>query len=86
MTSANNVHRKAAAPNPLYSPGGEKPSGSNFIRDINRPRCGGEAPYQFERIGYFCADPDSKPGKPLFNRTVALKDTWARIEKGQLAS
>ena len=34
MTSANNVHRKAAAPNPQCSPGGEKPSGSNFIRDI----------------------------------------------------
>src|SRR5690349_7621281 len=38
--------------------------------------------YQFERLGYFCVDPDSKPGKPVFNRTVALKDTWARIEKG----
>ncbi len=37
--------------------------------------------YQFERLGYFCADPDSKPGKPVFNRTVALKDTWAKIEK-----
>jgi len=37
--------------------------------------------YQFERIGYFCADPDSAPGKPVFNRTVALKDTWAKIEK-----
>jgi len=36
---------------------------------------------QFERIGYFCVDPDSKPGKPVFNRTVALKDTWARMEK-----
>jgi len=34
MTSANNVHRKAAAPNPQCSAGGEKPSGSNFIRDI----------------------------------------------------
>ena len=45
-----------------------------------------EARYQFERIGYFCADPDSKPGKPVFNRTVALKDTWAKIEKGQRAS
>ena len=44
------------------------------------------ARYQFERIGYFCADPDSKPGKPVFNRTVALKDTWAKIEKGQRAS
>jgi glutaminyl-tRNA synthetase len=37
--------------------------------------------YQFERLGYFCVDPDSKPGKPVFNRTVALKDTWAKIEK-----
>jgi glutaminyl-tRNA synthetase len=36
---------------------------------------------QFERLGYFCADPDSQPGKPVFNRTVALKDTWAKIEK-----
>jgi glutaminyl-tRNA synthetase len=39
--------------------------------------------YQFERLGYFCADPDSKPGKPVFNRTVALKDAWARVEKKQ---
>jgi glutaminyl-tRNA synthetase len=37
--------------------------------------------YQFERLGYFCADPDSKPGQPVFNRTVALRDTWAKIEK-----
>ena len=37
--------------------------------------------YQFERLGYFCVDPDSKSGKPVFNRTVALKDSWARIEK-----
>ncbi len=37
--------------------------------------------YQFERLGYFCADPDSRPGKPVLNRTVALKDTWAKIEK-----
>jgi glutaminyl-tRNA synthetase len=41
------------------------------------------ARYQFERLGYFCADPDSIPGKPVFNRTVALKDTWAKIEKKQ---
>ena len=39
--------------------------------------------YQFERLGYFCADPDSRPGKPVFNRTVALKDTWAKVEKKQ---
>jgi glutaminyl-tRNA synthetase len=41
------------------------------------------ARYQFERLGYFCVDPDSKPGKPVFNRTVALKDAWARVEKKQ---
>ena len=37
--------------------------------------------FQFERLGYFCVDPDSKPGAPVFNRTVALKDTWAKVEK-----
>jgi glutaminyl-tRNA synthetase len=39
--------------------------------------------YQFERLGYFCVDPDSRPGKLVFNRTLALKDTWAKIEKKQ---
>ena len=39
------------------------------------------ARYQFERLGYFAVDPDSTPGKPVFNRTVALKDAWAKIEK-----
>lgn len=34
--------------------------------------------YQFERLGYFCVDSDSVPGKPVFNRTVALKDSWAK--------
>jgi glutaminyl-tRNA synthetase len=34
---------------------------------------------QFERLGYFCVDPDSKPGRLVFNRTVGLKDTWAKI-------
>jgi glutaminyl-tRNA synthetase len=35
--------------------------------------------YQFERMGYFCVDPDSAPGSPIFNRTVTLRDTWAKI-------
>jgi glutaminyl-tRNA synthetase len=35
---------------------------------------------QFERLGYFCADPDSVPGAPVFNRTVTLKDTWAKVQ------
>ncbi|MCF7974218.1 MAG: glutamine--tRNA ligase, partial [Phycisphaerae bacterium] len=37
--------------------------------------------YQFERIGYFCTDPDSSAGKLVFNRTVGLRDTWAKIQK-----
>ena len=40
-----------------------------------------EGRYQFERLGYFCVDPDSKPGRLVFSRTVALKDTWAKVEK-----
>jgi glutaminyl-tRNA synthetase len=39
--------------------------------------------YQFERMGYFCADPDSAPGALVFNRTASLTDTWAKIEKAQ---
>lgn len=39
--------------------------------------------FQFERQGYFSCDPDSEPGKPVFNRIVQLKDSWAKIEKGQ---
>jgi glutaminyl-tRNA synthetase len=39
--------------------------------------------YQFERVGYFCADPDSSLGTPVFNRTVSLKDVWAKIDKGR---
>jgi len=42
--------------------------------------------YQFERLGYFCVDPDSKPGALVFNRTVALRDTWAKIEKREKGS
>jgi glutaminyl-tRNA synthetase len=42
---------------------------------------GGER-FQFERVGYFCVDvKDSKPGAPVFNRVVTLKDTWAKIER-----
>ena len=40
--------------------------------------------FQFERLGYFCVDTvDSKTGAPVFNRTVTLRDTWAKIEKAQ---
>jgi glutaminyl-tRNA synthetase len=37
---------------------------------------------QFERQGYFCRDRDSKPGRLVFNRTVGLRDTWAKVSAG----
>jgi glutaminyl-tRNA synthetase len=76
-------------------PGGEQ-EGGNFLDDLNpnslevlsaaklEPSLRGAevgSRYQFERLGYFCVDPDSTPERPVFNRTVALKDTWAKIEK-----
>jgi glutaminyl-tRNA synthetase len=39
--------------------------------------------YQFERLGYFCVDPESSPRKLVFNRTVSLRDQWAKIQKAQ---
>jgi glutaminyl-tRNA synthetase len=48
------------------------------------PSLQGAAPlsrYQFERLGYFSVDKDTTPKKLVFNRTVALRDTWAKIEK-----
>jgi glutaminyl-tRNA synthetase len=51
------------------------------------PSLAGAAPgsrYQFERLGYFCVDTgDASPGAPVFNRTVTLRDTWAKIEQAQ---
>src|SRR5262245_32936426 len=50
------------------------------------PSLAGTAPLslvQFERIGYFCVDPDSRDGLLVFNRTVSLRDTWAKIEQRQ---
>jgi glutaminyl-tRNA synthetase len=35
---------------------------------------------QFERLGYFCPDPDSTPGRLVFNRTLGLRDTWAKLQ------
>jgi len=44
----------------------------------------GALPCQFERLGYFCLDKDSTPENPVFNRSVTLKDTWARIQQKQV--
>jgi glutaminyl-tRNA synthetase len=38
---------------------------------------------QFERQGYFCPDPDSAPGRPIFNRTIGLRDSWAKAQAGR---
>jgi len=74
----------------------EAPEGQDFHANLNansldviehaklEPSVRGAAPekrYQFERLGYFCVDPDSTADKLVFNRTVALRDTWAKIEK-----
>ena len=75
------------------------PEGQDFMQNLNpdslevlqgcklEPSLAATEPgarYQFERLGYFCADSeDCKPGAPVFNRTVTLKDTWARIESRQ---
>ena len=72
------------------------PEGQDFTANLNpkslevvtvaklEPSLRGASPssrYQFERLGYFSVDPDSTTEKPVFNRTVALRDTWAKIEK-----
>ena len=39
--------------------------------------------FQFERLGYYCVDPDSQPQRLVLNRTVSLRDRWAKIQKSQ---
>jgi glutaminyl-tRNA synthetase len=73
-------------------------AGEDFVADLNpnsmealpgiwvEPSLAGAAPgsrYQFERLGYFCVDPDSAAGRLVFNRTVTLKDDWARWQARQ---
>ncbi len=74
------------------------PEGQDFTANLNpnslevltdchvEPALAGVAPlsrYQFERLGYFCVDSDSTADKLVFNRTVTLKDTWAKIQQSQ---
>ena len=80
---------------------GDVPEGHDFTENLNpnslevianaklEPSLANAMPgdrFQFERLGYFCVDPDSKPGALVFNRTVPLRDTWAKIEKRQQGS
>ena len=48
-----------------------------YLAEIAKP----EDKFQFQRIGYFCVDPDSTPEKLVFNRTIGLKDSWAKAQK-----
>ena len=61
------------------------PGSLEIVRDAKVEPSAAAAPVetrvQFERIGYFCVDKDSAPGKPVFNRTVTLKDSWSKIER-----
>jgi glutaminyl-tRNA synthetase len=77
------------------------PEGKSFLHNLNprsleilraaqvEPGLASAAPglrVQFERLGYFCVDPDSRPGALVFNRTVSLRDTWVKIaQKGDLS-
>lgn len=76
----------------------EAPPGADFLANLNRHSLEkvacfvepslADAPvgshWQFERLAYFSVDPDSRPGAPVLNRTVTLRDTWAKIEKAQV--
>ena len=66
------------------------PNSLEVLKDCRvEPSLAGAAPlsrYQFERLGYFCTNPDSSKGELVFNRTVTLRDEWARIQKAALSS
>ncbi len=62
------------------------PESLRVITAYGEPSLGEVKPcerFQFQRLGYFAVDPDSRAGKPVFNRTVTLKDTWAKIKARQ---
>ena len=62
------------------------PKSLEVVECLAEPSLRGAAPgsrFQFERLGYFCADADSTPDRPVFNRTVTLRDSWAKIEKSE---
>ncbi|HET8715240.1 MAG TPA: glutamine--tRNA ligase, partial [Holophagaceae bacterium] len=82
--------RLFTAPDPMDTPeGGDwratlNPASLEVLADARlEPSLAGAQPgdrFQFERLGYFCMDPDTRPGAPVFNRTVGLKDSWAKAE------
>ena len=83
--------RLFTVPNPMSAGEGKtyldylNPNSLQVLTDCKlEPSLGEAAPgerFQFERKGYFIVDPDSTPERPVFNRTVTLRDTWAKLEK-----
>ena len=54
---------------------------TSFGLPSNTGRASPGTTLQFERLGYFAVDPDSKPGALVFNRTVTLRDEWAKLQR-----
>ncbi|MGH6768361.1 MAG: glutamine--tRNA ligase/YqeY domain fusion protein [Xanthobacteraceae bacterium] len=96
VSAADSVTAEVRLINPLFSR--PDPNPGEFATELNpnslevlsdariEPLLAGDnsdAPIQFERQGYFCRDADSAPGRPVFNRTVGLRDTWAKMAGGK---
>jgi glutaminyl-tRNA synthetase len=92
VAAADAVSAEVCIYNQLFN--SESPDVANFAADLNPQSLevlsdaklepaliadNSDAPVQFERQGYFVRDKDSQPGKPVFNRTVGLRDTWAKV-------
>src|SRR6476659_8672076 len=95
VSATDSVPAEVRIYNPLFSK--PDPNAGDFVADLNpqslevladarvEPALAGDNSddaVQFERQGYFCRDRDSKPGRLVFNRTVALRDTWANVSAG----
>ena len=95
VSAADAVSAEVRFYNPLFTK--PDPSASDFAADLNpnsvevladaklEPALAADDladPVQFERQGYFVRDVDSRPGRPVFNRTVGLRDTWAKVSGG----
>jgi glutaminyl-tRNA synthetase len=92
VSAADSRRAEVRLYNPLFAR--PDPNAGNFAADLNpnsleviadarvEPALGGSNSgevVQFERQGYFCPDTDSTPERPVFNRTVGLRDSWAKI-------
>jgi glutaminyl-tRNA synthetase len=95
VSAQDSVAAEVRLYNPLFTK--TEPNIAEFTAELNPNSCevlahcrleppleksNSEAPVQFERQGYFCRDPDSAPGRLVFNRTVGLRDTWAKVAAG----